>query len=69
LTTSGAQERLDTGKERKRRGLEEVEEGLEVLTADLIELRWLVRGDQTEVACFCAQEQRREEPGMARLVW
>jgi hypothetical protein len=45
LTTSGARERLDTG-ERKRRGLEEVEEGLEVLTADLIELRWFVRGDR-----------------------
>jgi hypothetical protein len=46
LTTSRARERLDTGKERKRRGLEEVEEGLEVLTANLIEPRWFVHGDR-----------------------
>ena len=36
--TTGAWKRLDTGKERKRRGLEKVEEGLEVLTANPIEL-------------------------------
>ena len=46
MTTNGAWKWLDTGKERKRHGLEKVEEGLEVLTAKPIELQWLDTGDQ-----------------------
>ncbi|CAD6257867.1 unnamed protein product [Miscanthus lutarioriparius] len=44
--TTRAWERLDTGKERKRRGFEKVEEGLEVLTAKPIEPQRLDAGDQ-----------------------
>ena len=46
--TTGAWERLDTGKERKRHSLEKVVEGSEVLTTKPIKLQRLNAGEETE---------------------
>jgi len=67
--TTGAWKRLDTGKERKRRGLEKVEEGLEVLTANPIELQRPDAGDRRWWSSLRTTEVAHTRVGNGAATW